>query len=131
MNLEERLKEYITDENDSEIFYEELAKIAPNDNYRQLLMAMSNDEEDHAETFKQIYHHMTGKTFDPEVSKPIFESSFDDILWMRVLDETSNYRKYGYQYFQTDPRSELSAAYYIAKTDENVHAMRLLYMILK
>lgn len=131
LTLEEKLRIFIEEELIASKLYAALAAIAPNDNYKQLLQGMANDEEDHAKTFQKILYHITGQMHQPAIKTPTLRSTFDEILWNRVLDETSDYRKYGYEYFRTAPNTDLSSAYYVAKTDENVHAIRLLYMLLR
>lgn len=124
----QRLESYIEAElGDSEL-YKELATIAHSKEHRKLLYEFSEDEKRHAEEFQKIYRSMTGRDFNPEISKPDISGDFYDILRDRVLDESGDFRKYGEQYISTfNPR--LKRAYYLARTDEAVHAFRLLYML--
>ena len=74
---------------------------------------------------------LTRKTFNPEIKMPVISDSYKNILRERVLDESGDFRKYGEQYLQENVNIMLKDAYYRARTDENVHALRLLYMISK
>jgi rubrerythrin len=129
LTTKEKLEIYIEAEMKDAALYKELAKIAPNGNFYHLLIEFSNDEQAHADEFKRIYRRLTGKNYNPVITPPILEGSFDDILRDRVIDESGDYRKYAQQYIQTERDDQLKKAYYRAKTDENVHALRLLYML--
>jgi len=131
MTVPQKLQMYITAELGDAELYKELSKIAPNDEYRQLLLEFSADEQAHAVRFQKIYKMITGRAYNPVVPKPVIEGSFNDILRDRVLDESGDFRKYGEQYIITNNNNELKNAYYLARTDENVHALRLLYMLSK
>lgn len=129
MTVPQKLQTYIVAELSDAALYKELAKMAPNDEYKQLLMDFSKDEQSHADEFKLIYRMITGKKFSPTVNTTTIEDSFNDILRDRVLDESGDFRKYGEQYLNTTQNQILKDAYYRARTDENVHALRLLYML--
>jgi rubrerythrin len=131
MTTPQKLQMYISAELGDAALYTELSKMAPNDEYRQLLLEFAEDEQSHAQRFKKIYKMLTGRSYNPIVPEPVLEGSFNDILRDRVLDESGDFRKYGEQYMITNNNKELKNAYYIARTDENVHALRLLYMLNK
>ena len=125
----QRLQTYITAELGDASLYRELAKTAPNENDRQLLLEFADDEQSHATEFQHIYRTMTGRSYHPYVPQPELKGTFREILRDRVLDESGDFRKYGLQYIQTVRNDVLKDAYYRARTDENVHALRLLYML--
>jgi len=131
MTTTEKLETYIKAELGDAALYKELSKIAPNDEDRKLLLEFSADEQSHADEFKRIYTMLTRKTFNPEIKMPVISDSYKNILRERVLDESGDFRKYGEQYLQENVNIMLKDAYYRARTDENVHALRLLYMISK
>lgn len=128
MTTLQNLQTYINAELSDSALYKELAKSAPNDEYRKLLLEFSEDEQSHADNFMRIYKMLTGKNYMPEVKPPVISDSFNDVLRDRVLDESGDFRKYGEQYIRTS-NPILKNAYYTARTDENVHALRLLYML--
>jgi len=129
MTTAQKLQMYINEESGAAALYRELAKVAPNDEYAQLLLEFAEDEQGHADTFRKIYRSMTGRSYTPEIRKPQLMGDFYDILHERILDESGDYRKYGEQYLLTTNNDMLKEAYYRARTDENVHALRLLYML--
>jgi rubrerythrin len=129
MTTAQKLQMYINAELSDSALYKELAKIAPNDAYRQLLMEFSEDEQGHADEFKRIYRTLTGRSYHPLVKPLVLTDSFEAILRDRVIDESGDYRKYGEQYIQTVGNDMLKDAYYRARTDENVHALRILSML--
>ncbi len=131
MTTTEKLETYIKAELGDAALYKELSKIAPNDEDRKLLMEFSADELSHANEFKRIYTMLTRKNFNPEIKTPVISDSYKNVLRERVLDESGDFRKYGEQYLQENVNIMLKDAYYRARTDENVHALRLLYMISK
>lgn len=123
-----KLGTYINAELSDSALYRELARIAPNEQDRKLLLEFADDEQAHADEFKRIYRLFYGRNFIPDVKKPQIVNSYREILRDRVLDESGDFRKYGEQYASTD-NPTLKNAYYRARTDENVHALRLLYML--
>lgn len=127
----QNLQEYIKAEMGDSELYKELAKMAPDDEDRKLLLEFSEDEQTHANTFKRIYRMLTNRNYNPVIAPPILTLPYEDILRDRVIDESGDFRKYGEQYLQTDRPNILKEAYYIARTDENVHALRLLDMLSK
>jgi rubrerythrin len=131
MSTVQKLQLYIKAELGDAALYRELAKIAPNEDDRQLLLEFAEDEQSHANEFQRIYRTMTGRSYNPIIEPPVLQGTFNEILRERVIDESGDFRKYGQQYIQTDQNSVLKEAYYRARTDENVHALRLLYMLSK
>ena len=129
MTVVQKLQTYINAELSDSALYKELAKIAPSETDRQLLMEFSEDEQSHADEFKRIYRAMTGRSYIPIVPPVVLKEPYYDILRDRVLDESVDFRKYGEQYLLTTQNDTLKNAYYRARTDENVHALRLLYLI--
>ena len=127
ISLAKRLEMYIKDETADSLLYRELSKIAPNDADKKLLIEFSEDEQVHAENFQKIYKTITGKMYEPKIQKPEISGSFDHILKDRVLNESRDFRKYAQQYIATQRNETLRDAYFNAETDENVHALRLLY----
>ena len=128
MTTQQKLEIYINAElGDSEL-YRELSKMALNDLDKKILLELSSDEQNHADTFKNIYKMLTGKFYNPIIPTPILSGTFNDIIHDRVLDESGDFRKYAEQYAMTNKKI-LKDAYYLASTDENVHALRLLNML--
>lgn len=127
--LPKRLQSYITAELKDASLYRELSRLAPCDGDKKLLLEFAVDEECHAEEFKKIYRSITGKCFNPEIEPIEIKDKYRSVLKERVFDESGDFRKYGEQYIQTQKNTALSRAYYRARTDENVHALRLLAML--
>lgn len=131
MTTAQKLQMYITAELGDAALYRELANIATDENEHQLLLEFAEDEQAHAEEFQRIYRIMTGRGYHPFIPQPVLKGTYREILRDRVLDESGDFRKYGQQYIQTEKNDMLKNAYYRARTDENVHALRLLYMLTK
>ena len=128
--LQLRLQNYIDAETVDAQLYRALSRIAPDEDARQLLMEFSEDEAGHAAEFRQIYKNLFGRNYSPEVKPPDISMPYRDMLLDRVIDESGDFRKYGQQYIVT-LNPVLKNAYYTARTDENVHALRLLYLLSK
>ncbi len=131
MTLTARLEEYIKSELRDSAVYAELAKTAPNSNYRKLLMEMSIDDRSHANEFKRIYKSMTGRNYNPVVKLPALKGSFNEILRSRILNESKDYKKYSEEYITTKGNTLLKTTFYLAGIDDNVHALHLIYMLMK
>lgn len=131
MTTAQKLQMYINAELGDAALYRELSQKAPDEDDRQLLMEFADDEQSHAEMFKRIYRTLTGRSYHPVVNPTVLSGSFTDILRGRILDESGDFRKYGEQYLLSEGNDMLQDAYYRARTDENVHALRLLYMLSK
>lgn len=129
MTIPQKLQMYIKAEMQASIIYQELAKMAPNKNDRRILMGLSNDERSHANEFKRVYQMMTGRSFEPVVEPVTLTEPYEDILKERVIDESEDYRTYADGYIESDRNIPLKRAFFHAMTDENVHALRLLYLI--
>jgi rubrerythrin len=127
----QKLESYIKAELGDSALYTALAAVAPNDDDRKLLTEFAADEKAHATEFQRIYKSLTGKEYNPTIAAPVLSQPYRDILRERVLDESGDFRKYGEQYLITDWNSTLKSAYYRARTDEAVHALRLLYLLSK
>lgn len=129
MTLLKRLQGYIDDELSAHEYYRDVAKIAPNEEYRKLLIETSDDEERHANEFKKIYRMLTGRDYNPDLPKAALKGDFRNNLRESFLDEIEAYKDYGKQYVETDRNRFLKELYYTAQLDENVHALRMLYMM--
>lgn len=131
MTLTKRLEEYIKSELRDSALYAELAKRAPSNNYRKLLMEMSADDRAHANEFKRAYKSITGRSYNPIIKPPILKGSFNETLRGRIIDESNDYKNYCEEYILAKANTILKTAFYLAGIDENVHALHLVYMLMK
>lgn len=129
MTTPQMLQSYIVAEMKDSALYREIAKVAPNDKDRELLLELSRDEQAHADEFKRLYRQMYGTAYNPEIPPPPPVSDFYGILHERLLDESHDFWKYARQYLDTRGNPSLKEAYYLAHIDENVHALRILYIL--
>lgn len=120
---------YIDAETSDATLYRELANMAPSEDAREILMDFADDEQSHADEFIMLYRSITGRKYTPEVKPVQLVGSYRDILLDRVIDESGDFRKYGDEYLQASKNKALQDAFYRARTDENVHALRLLYLL--
>ena len=128
--LAQRLQEYILNELTSAAYYTQLSYAAPNAEYRQALLTMAQDEITHADYFKEAYRMLTGEEYNPVVPIPRASLSFIESIHDMLLEEISNFQAYGHEYVSANGRNEmLGDIFYLAWTDANMHALKLLYIL--
>lgn len=123
-NLILRLEEYIQDELQDSAYYRELAKLAPTDRAREIILGFSADEAGHAANFQQAYYSLTGRRYMPEPLEPIVIKDYEDALKVRIIAETNDYKKYGEEYLMA-PTRYLKDLFFMTRTVEAQHAMRI------
>lgn len=126
--LPEKLEEFIKAELEDAAVYRQMAQIAPGTYGRQLLLEFAEDEQNHAQEFRDIYQYITGKKYIPEIEPVQLHGTFPEMLRDRVLAESRDYQKYGREYAATT-NPILRNAYEQARTDEATHALQLLYLL--
>jgi len=123
------LEEYINDELSDSKYYEILAKKAPTQRSKELLMEFSKDEQMHAQNFMNAYFMLTGRMYHPpKVEDPKVPDDYIEALQQRILAETNDYKKYGEQYLKA-PTAYLRDLFFMTRTSEAQHAMRIPYLI--
>lgn len=122
------IKKYINAELGDRRLYAKLAEIAPNEEYRILLMDFSEDEKRHADKLTEMFQKMTGKGYSPNTAEPIIVNSFFETLRKRMLDESYDYGKYMSAARNADDEN-MKLQFEAFADDENIHAHRLMYMI--
>ncbi len=118
------LEEYIHDELQDSIYYEELAKLAPTAFSQQIILEFSADEKMHAKNFQETYYILTGKYYTPKPLEPVSIKDYESALEQRILAETKDYKKYGEQYLKA-PTKYLQDLFFMTRTIEAQHAMRI------
>lgn len=109
--------------------YEQLARLAPNEEERNRIMEIRNDELRHFQTFSQIYTSLTGRQPAPQMVNPC-PSGYKQGLEFAFLDEQKTVDFYR-------DNAELAQDPYIkeqfkrAAADEQNHAVWFLYMMSK
>jgi len=124
MQLIMDLEEYIQDEMQDSAYYRELAKFAPTDLSRDIILEFSMDEAMHAENFQKAYYMLTGRRYIPKPLEPIVIDDYEDALKLRIIAETGDYKKYGEQYLKA-PTKYLRDLFFMTRTDEARHAMKI------
>jgi rubrerythrin len=118
------IEQYIENEMNDSQYYIELAKKAPSNLAREIIIGFSNDEKGHAENFKQAYYYITGRMvlLQPPGSPEI--PDFNEALKVRILSETRDYKKYGEHYISAQNKY-LRNLFFIIRASEAQHAMRI------
>lgn len=118
------LAEYIQDEMQDAAYYQELAKLAPTDRAKSIILEFSRDESTHAENFQEAYRMLTGHYYTPKPLQPIVINDYEDALKDRIIAETNDYKKYGDQYLKS-PNKYFKDLFFTTRTVEAQHAMRI------
>jgi hypothetical protein len=118
------ISEYIGDEMSDSKYYATLAGMAPTQRAHDLLMEYSADEWTHSQRLMRAYMMLTGRAFVPQAVPEPTVPAYDEALKVRVLAETSDYRKYGEKYLAACS-PYLKEMFYSLRTDEAMHAMRM------
>jgi len=123
-NLIQNIEEYINDEIKDSKYYAILASKAPTQRAKDLLMEFSSDELKHSKNMMRAYCMITGKKYTPPVVEEPQVPSYNEALKVRILAETSDYKKYGEQYLKACV-PWLKDLFYMTRTVEAQHAMRM------
>lgn len=123
-DLPARLLEYIRDENSDSLYYQELAKIAPDERARELFMEFSRDEAGHAANFRQVYRQITGMEAMVGPVAPPKIPPYCEAIPARIMAESGDLVKYGTESANACDR-ELANLFYITSLVEGRHGMRL------
>lgn len=124
IGLVKRLEEYIQNELEDSDYYKGLAKLAPTELSKEIILRLSEDEAMHAENLQRTYYMITGRYYTIEPIEPVVISDYEDALKQRVLAETNDYKKYGEEYLMA-PNKYLKDLFFNTRTAEAQHAMRI------
>ncbi|WP_416198505.1 MAG: Rubrerythrin domain-containing protein [Sporanaerobacter sp.] len=124
IGLVKRLEEYIQNELEDSDYYKGLAKLAPTELSKEIILRLSEDEAMHAENLQRTYYMITGRYYTIEPIEPVVISDYEDALKQRVLAETNDYKKYGEEYLMA-PNKYLKDLFFNTRTVEAQHAMRI------
>ena len=127
-NLITRLGDFIEDELRDATLYRTLARIAPKEEDKRILMGFAKDEQSHAESFSELYHKLSGKWYQAENEPIVIREPYDRLIHQRVIAESEASRVYGKFALDDAKGKAFRDAFRIASGDEIVHALRLLYM---
>ncbi|NLO83130.1 MAG: ferritin-like domain-containing protein [Clostridiales bacterium] len=124
-SLIDDLEKYINDELKDSKYYEMLANKAPTKKAKDILMEFSKDEYMHAQNFMNAYFSLTGRMYQPSnTDEPEMPDDYEKALKERIIAETDGYKEYGEQYLKA-PTYYLQALFFMARTSEAQHAMRI------
>jgi hypothetical protein len=118
------IQEYIHDEMKDSRYYSILAQQAPTQRAKDILTGFSQDEWMHARQLMNAYQMLTGQMYTPGVVEEPVIPEYNEALKVRVLNETSDYKKYG-EKFLAACGPWLKDMFFLFRTDEGTHAMRM------
>ena len=122
------LEEYIQEELQDSAFYFALSEISPTEYIKKIILEFAEVEKSHAESFQKAYHFLTGLSFTPKAIPPIEIQDYQTAINLIISDEVKDFREYGQQY-NSAPTQYLQDLFYMVKTLESQHIMRLPFLI--
>lgn len=127
-NFADELGEFIQDELHDSQYYAALAQEAPDMEKKNVLLQISQDEENHAKNFMREYYRLTGRNYQPKPIELEEISSFKDALLIRIKAEINGYKTYTAQSFNA-PNRILGDLFAESAASEAEHALLLLLML--
>ncbi len=125
----EQVKNYITDENEDESFYNRLIALAPNEEQKKIIEDIMNDEKIHAKIFRKIFTELTGVVLPPSnIKSENSNLSYMDGLKKALFGELNAVKKYR-ETMAYMPNKELADMLMYVLTDEIRHANKYNYLI--
>ncbi|WP_246240793.1 ferritin-like domain-containing protein [Anaerocolumna sedimenticola] len=125
------IQQAVSGENEDRIFYTYLIENAPNDEDKEIITGIRNNEMDHFRMFRQIYYDITGNML-PKVRAEEFvpPKSYCDGLRDALLGEQNAVRKYRQILYAMQPRVHINMLTEII-TDEIRHGILYNYLYSK
>lgn len=128
----EHVKEYIADENEDEMFYDKLIKLAPSEEQKRIIADIRDDERIHGKIFRKIFTKLTGVVLpmpNPNMSKTEHENmSYMEGLKKALFGELNAVKKYR-ETMAYMPSKELYDMFMYVLTDEIRHSDKYNYLI--
>lgn len=89
------IKEALKSEKKDELFYDNLISIAPDDNAKEIISSMRDDEKRHNEILRFIYNNITGEIIElPEEEITIEEMTYENSIEKALFEEVEAIKKY-------------------------------------
>lgn len=127
----EQVKSSIGDEKKDELFYEQLINMAPDENSRDIISSISDDEKKHNEILRFVYSNITGEVLEtPDEKITLDEMTYIDSLEKAFLGEIAAVKKYR-RIMGAMPNSKMHTLLMAIMTDEIRHASLYNYLIHK
>lgn len=127
----EQVKSSIGDEKKDELFYEQLINMAPDENSRDIISSIRDDEKKHNEILRFVYSNITGEVLEsPDEKITLDEMTYIDSLEKAFLGEIAAVKKYR-RIMGAMPNSKMHTLLMAIMTDEIRHASLYNYLIHK
>lgn len=127
----EQIKSSIMDERKDELFYENLITMAPDENSRDIISSIRDDEKRHNEILRFVYSNISGNVVEiPEEEITIEEMTYADSIEKSLLEEVAAVKKYR-RIMGAMPNSKMYTLLMSILTDEIRHASLYNYLISK
>lgn len=127
----EQIKSSIMDERKDELFYENLITMATDENSRDIISSIRDDEKRHNEILRFVYSNISGNVVEiPEEEITIEEMTYADSIEKSLLEEVAAVKKYR-RIMGAMPNSKMYTLLMSILTDEIRHASLYNYLISK
>lgn len=108
-------------------FYEQLAKLAPNEEIKKRILEIRKDEMRHYQGFSYIYTRLTGQQYSPQLTEPL-PTNFKSGVITAFKDEQE-----AVDFYHTAAREStipyISEQFRLNAADEQNHAVWFLYFM--
>lgn len=129
----ENIKGYILDENNDSNFYTKLITLAPNENQKNIIEGIRDDEKIHVQIFRKIFMDLTGVVL-PASPTPKETSSnnitYIDGLKQAFFGELEAVKKYR-EIMAYMPSKDLANMFFYIISDEIRHASLYNYLLME
>lgn len=127
----DKIRKSIIDERKDELFYENLITMAPDENSRDIISSIRDDEKRHSEILRFVYSNISGDVVEiPEENVTIEEMTYIDSIEKSLLEEVAAIKKYR-RIMAAMPNSKMYTLLMSILTDEIRHASLYNYLINK
>ncbi len=128
------VKNSVGNEKDDEIMYTNLAKMAPNDEQKDIILSIKDNEMIHNRIFRKIFNELTGvilpeNSINTATTATMTNKSYTDMLQDAFMGELAAIERYR-ELLAYAPNMEIYSMIMYVMTDEIRHALKYNYLMM-
>ncbi len=123
--LPQQLQHYINSELASAAHYRAMAEIAPGEKEKQLFLELADNDQKHAEMFKEIHQQMAGQYYEPPEYQAKLESPYQIMLRQMLSSENTAFQEYHSQYLK-NPNLAVKSTCHKVSANKSEHINKLM-----